>query len=52
VVDTEILSSALYLEGETDTYEFRLAFEHLAKESLPPAPSQDLILRAAQEMWA
>jgi len=52
VVDTEILSSALYVEGETDTYEFRLAFEHLAKESLPPAPSQDLILRAAQEMWA
>jgi transcriptional regulator with XRE-family HTH domain len=52
VVDTEILSSALYVEGETDTYEFRLAFEHLANESLPPAQSQDLILRTAQKMWA
>ena len=52
VVNTEILNSELYVEGETDTYEFRLAFEHLVKESLTPAESRDLILRTAREMWA
>jgi transcriptional regulator with XRE-family HTH domain len=51
VVSTETLRSYLYVEGETDTYEFRLAFEHLAGESLTTAKSRELILRAAQQAW-
>lgn len=50
VVSTETLRSNLYVEGETDTYGFRLAFEHLAEESLSPANSQELILRIARQM--
>jgi transcriptional regulator with XRE-family HTH domain len=52
VVNTEILDSDLYVEGETDTYGFRLAFEHLAAESLPPAESRDLIMQTAGQIWA
>jgi hypothetical protein len=39
------------VEGETDTYEHRLAFESLARDSLTPAESRDLILRTAERMW-
>jgi len=52
VVNTEHLSSELYVEGDTDTYEFRLAFKHLAEESLSPAESRELILQTAQQLWA
>ncbi|SRR6266568_520953 len=52
VVNTEHLSTQLYVEGETDTYNFRLAFAHLTKVSLPPAESRELILRTAQQLWA
>jgi transcriptional regulator with XRE-family HTH domain len=52
VVNTEFLSNQLYVEGETDTYEVRLAFEHLVGESLTPAESQELILRTARQIWA
>jgi hypothetical protein len=51
VVSTETLRSNLYVEGETDTYEFRLAFEHLVEESLDPAKSRELILQTARQMW-
>jgi transcriptional regulator with XRE-family HTH domain len=51
VVNTEILGSELHVEGEKDTYEFRLAFEHLTAESLSPAESRDLIIQIAREMW-
>lgn len=47
VVSLEHLSNELYVEGDTDTYYFRLAFEHLAGESLSPAESRDQILAAA-----
>ena len=52
VVNTEILNNELYVEAETDTYEFGLAFAHLVGESLPPPESRELILRTAREMWA
>ena len=52
VVSTEYLRNYLYVEGETDTFEFRRAFEHLARESLGPEESQDLILRTARHLWA
>jgi transcriptional regulator with XRE-family HTH domain len=52
VVNFEHLSSELYVEDEKDTYEFRLAFEHLTEESLPPAQSRELIVQTAQRLWA
>jgi transcriptional regulator with XRE-family HTH domain len=52
VVNTEHLTTELYVEDETDTYEFRLAFQHLAEGSLSPADSRALILQTAQQMWA
>lgn len=52
VVNTEILGSELYVEGETDTYEFRLAFEHLSDMALQAAESQDLIMQTARQVWA
>jgi transcriptional regulator with XRE-family HTH domain len=52
VVSTESLRQYLYVEGETDTYEFRLAFEHLAQESLGPEESREFILRTARQLWA
>lgn len=52
VVSAESLINYLYVEGETDTYEFALAFEHLAQESVEPEESRDFVLRAARELWA
>jgi Domain of unknown function (DUF5753) len=51
VVSTESLLNYLYVEGETDTYEFRLAFEHLAQEALDPEESRELIVRSARQLW-
>jgi transcriptional regulator with XRE-family HTH domain len=52
VVSAESLINYLYVEGETDTYEFALAFEHLAQESLEPEESREFILRTARQLWA
>lgn len=52
VVSTESLRGYLYVEGETDTYEFRRAFEHLAQETLGPEQSREFILRTARQLWA
>jgi transcriptional regulator with XRE-family HTH domain len=52
VVSTENLSTYLYVEGETDTYEFEQAFEHLVQESLDPEASRELILRTARQLWS
>ncbi len=51
VVSTESLLNYLYVEGETDTYEFRLAFEHIAQEALDPEESRELIVRSARQLW-
>lgn len=51
VVSLEHLSNELYMEGDTDTYQFRLAFDHLAEESLSPQESRDLILTAVSQVW-
>jgi hypothetical protein len=51
VVSTESLSSYLYTEGETDTYEFGLAFEHLAQQSLGPDESREFILQIDRQLW-
>jgi transcriptional regulator with XRE-family HTH domain len=52
VVSAESLINYLYVEGETGTYEFVLAFEHLAQESLEPEESRELVLRIAEQLWA
>lgn len=52
VVSTEGLRNYLFVEGETDTYEFRRAFEHLAQEALGSEKSRELILRIARDLWA
>ena len=52
VVSVEHLGKELYVEGDTDTYQFRLAFEHFAEKSLSPAESRDLIVTTARQVWA
>jgi transcriptional regulator with XRE-family HTH domain len=52
VVSAEVVRSYLYIEGETDTFEFRLAFERLSQDALEPEESREFILRIAQQLWA
>jgi transcriptional regulator with XRE-family HTH domain len=51
VVGLENLSDELYVEGDTDTYQFRLAFNHLAEESLSQEESRELILTTSRQVW-
>ncbi len=51
VVSEESLRGYLYVEGETDSYAFRRAFEHLAQEALGPDESREFILRTARQLW-
>jgi transcriptional regulator with XRE-family HTH domain len=51
VVSLEHLSSEFHVEGDTDTYIFRLAFNHLAGKSLSPPESRELILATSVQSW-
>jgi transcriptional regulator with XRE-family HTH domain len=52
VVSTEHLSSGeLHFEGETDTYQYGLAFASLAEESLSASLSRELISSTARRLW-
>lgn len=51
VVSIETFGGYLYIGGETDTFEFRRAFEHLAQESLGPEDSREFILHTARQLW-
>ncbi len=51
VVSIEHLSNELYVEGDTDTHQFRLAFSHLAEESLSPPESREMILETSKQLW-
>jgi hypothetical protein len=51
VVSIDHLSNELYVEGDTDTHQFRLAFKHLAEEALTPTESRDLILAISEQLW-
>lgn len=51
VVYIENLRGALYLEDETETYQYRLAFDRLTQESLDPRKSRMLIHRAIRRFW-
>ena len=44
VVSIEHMSKEVYVEGETDTYQFKLAFDHRAEESPTPPESRELIV--------
>jgi transcriptional regulator with XRE-family HTH domain len=50
-VSIEHLSNELYVEGDTDTHTFELAFKHLAGESLSSADSREFILTASRQVW-
>ena len=51
VVSAESQSTELYIEGETDTYLYRLIHQALVDASLPPDRSRHLILQTAQRVW-
>jgi transcriptional regulator with XRE-family HTH domain len=51
VVSTESMTSELYIEGETDTYYYRLFFQVLSGSALTTAESQSLIRRTAERVW-
>lgn len=51
VVSTESVASEVYVEGETDTYAYRLAFRSLADAALPPEESRALIREIAERVW-
>jgi transcriptional regulator with XRE-family HTH domain len=52
VVATEQLRSGFTLEGERETYLHRIAFDMIARASLDPASSRDLILETAESHWS
>ena len=52
VVSTESLNTELYIEGETDTYLYRLFFQAVAKASLAPADSRRLIVTTIERTWS
>jgi transcriptional regulator with XRE-family HTH domain len=52
VVSTESVENHLYIEGETDTYTFRLFFRAFVAASLSPDDSRERILQTRQRLWA
>jgi transcriptional regulator with XRE-family HTH domain len=50
VVSVEHLSNELYVAGETDINQFKLAFNHIQEKSLSPIESQELILDTARKV--
>jgi transcriptional regulator with XRE-family HTH domain len=51
VVNLEHVTNELYVEGDTDTHQFKLAFDHLAEKSLSPHESRELILTTSRRVW-
>jgi transcriptional regulator with XRE-family HTH domain len=52
VVNLEHMINEFYVEGEANTDRFRLAFGHLAQESLSPQESRDLISAVTRREWS
>lgn len=52
IVSVEHLEGLYDLEGEDETYRYRVAFEYLVGQSLDPAQSLSLIAATASELWA
>ena len=51
VVHTEGVTDELRIEGEIDTYTFRLIFDAFVKASLAPEDSRELILQTVRQHW-
>jgi transcriptional regulator with XRE-family HTH domain len=51
VVSSEGVRDELRIEGETDTYTFRLIFDAFASAALSPEESRELIQKIAQRHW-
>ena len=51
VVSTEGVTDHLSIEGETDTYQFRLTFRAFVRASLSPDDSRELILQTVRRQW-
>jgi hypothetical protein len=51
VVSVAHLRDELYVEGDTDTHQFTLAFDHLRAETYSPSDSRQSILTTCQRMW-
>jgi transcriptional regulator with XRE-family HTH domain len=52
VVSTESLKSELYVEGEADTYLYKLVFENLFETAFSSAETRDFITRTADQAWS
>jgi transcriptional regulator with XRE-family HTH domain len=52
VVSTEGVTDEIHIEGETDTYMFRLIFSAFVKASLSPEESRELVQKTGQRVWA
>jgi transcriptional regulator with XRE-family HTH domain len=52
VVSTEHLRNVTSVEGERDTYLYRISFQMLADAALDPASSRELILETAESRWS
>jgi transcriptional regulator with XRE-family HTH domain len=51
VVSTESVENYFSIEGETDTYSFRLFFRALAAAALSPDDSRELVLETTRRLW-
>jgi transcriptional regulator with XRE-family HTH domain len=51
VVVLEHLIDGVYVEGDSGTHQFKLAFDHLVEESLSPGESRQLILATSRQEW-
>ncbi len=52
VVSTESQKTELYVEGDADTYFYRVFFEALSEAALPPVESRDLIVTTMERAWS
>jgi hypothetical protein len=52
VVSTEHFNTSLYVQGEADTYLYRLFFQALTKAALPPAESKHFIISTMERTWS
>ena len=51
VVNTEAVKDQLSIEGESDTYVFRLIFRAFVEAALSPEDSRELILQTDRRLW-
>ena len=51
VVSTEGMEQYLYIEGEAETYIFRLFFDEFVSAALSPDDSRELVMETAHRVW-